>query len=78
MLFWKVSFLLSSASTAAAKLAWGETKFLFTFGDSYTDDGFNISAGVNSPTPGWVGICWTVISEVLTPSNGRIDFVQWS
>lgn len=37
-----------------AKLTWGTTKFLFTFGDSYTTDGFNISAGVNSPVPGFV------------------------
>lgn len=39
------------ASTATAKLTWGTTKFLFTFGDSYTTDGFNISAGVDSPVP---------------------------
>jgi len=38
---------------ANAKLTWGNTKFLFAFGDSYTTDGFNISAGVNSPVPGF-------------------------
>ena len=53
--FWKAFPLLAAASTAAAKLTWPDTKFLFTFGDSYTTDGFNISAGVNSPDPGWVG-----------------------
>ncbi|KAH9484465.1 Acetylesterase [Psilocybe cubensis] len=41
-------------SCTCAKLAWKDTKFLFTFGDSYTTDGFNISAGVNSPVPGFV------------------------
>ncbi|KAH9931699.1 GDSL lipase/esterase [Epithele typhae] len=52
-MFWKASIVLVAASAATAKLTWGETKFLFTFGDSYTTDGFNISAGVNSPTPGF-------------------------
>jgi len=32
---------------------WNTTKFLFTFGDSYTTDGFNISAGVDSLVPGF-------------------------
>ncbi|KAI9574210.1 carbohydrate esterase family 16 protein [Boletus coccyginus] len=32
---------------------WNATEFMFVFGDSYTADGYNISAGVNSPTPGW-------------------------
>ncbi|KAI0373068.1 hypothetical protein BV20DRAFT_938785 [Pilatotrama ljubarskyi] len=53
MLFWKASSLLCAASAASAKLTWGTTKFLFTFGDSYTTDGFNISAGVDSPVPGF-------------------------
>ena len=35
---------------------WNTTKFLFTFGDSYTTDGFNISAGVNSAVPGFVSL----------------------
>ncbi|KAH8117025.1 GDSL lipase/esterase [Phellopilus nigrolimitatus] len=38
--------------SVSAKLTWGTTEFLFTFGDSYTTDGFNISAGVDSPVPG--------------------------
>ncbi|KAF9014207.1 hypothetical protein BDQ17DRAFT_1342275 [Cyathus striatus] len=45
--------LLCVSEVTLAKLAWGDTKFLFTFGDSYTTDGFNISAGVNSPVPGF-------------------------
>jgi len=44
--------VLSISSLASAKLTWGTTKFLFTFGDSYTTTGFNISAGVDSPNPG--------------------------
>ena len=32
----------------------GQIKNLVTFGDSYTTDGFNISAGVESPVPGFV------------------------
>ena len=55
MLFWKASVLLSAATVAAAKLTWADTKFMFVFGDSYTTTGFNVSAGVNSPDPGFVG-----------------------
>ncbi|TCD67288.1 hypothetical protein EIP91_000311 [Steccherinum ochraceum] len=40
-----------AVTPVAAK--WNTTKFLFTFGDSYTTDGFNISAGVDSPVPGF-------------------------
>ncbi|KAL0576561.1 hypothetical protein V5O48_005425 [Marasmius crinis-equi] len=46
---------ISAAARCWGKLTWGETKFLFTFGDSYTTDGFNISAGVDSPVPNFVG-----------------------
>ncbi|KAH9900944.1 hypothetical protein C8Q73DRAFT_832477 [Cubamyces lactineus] len=54
MQLWKACYiLLPAASTVSAKLTWGTTKFLFTFGDSYTTDGFNISAGVDSPVPGF-------------------------
>ncbi|KAI0672805.1 hypothetical protein C8Q78DRAFT_681466 [Trametes maxima] len=53
MSFWKVFCFLSAASTISAKLTWGTTKFMFAFGDSYTTDGFNISAGVDSPVPGF-------------------------
>ncbi|KAI8989828.1 hypothetical protein BD414DRAFT_414117 [Trametes punicea] len=53
MLFWKASCVLCAATVVSAKLTWGTTKFLFAFGDSYTTDGFNISAGVNSPVPGF-------------------------
>ncbi|KAI0331066.1 hypothetical protein GY45DRAFT_1322760 [Cubamyces sp. BRFM 1775] len=54
MQLWKASYiLLSTVSTVSAKLTWGTTKFLFTFGDSYTTDGFNITAGVDSPVPGF-------------------------
>jgi len=42
---------LSCIPCAFAKLAWRDTQFVFAFGDSYTTDGFNISAGVDSPVP---------------------------
>ncbi|KJA24292.1 carbohydrate esterase family 16 protein [Hypholoma sublateritium FD-334 SS-4] len=50
------SLLIASIAitSCTAKLLWGDTKFLFTFGDSYTTTGFNISAGVNSTDPGFV------------------------
>ncbi|EJD02213.1 uncharacterized protein FOMMEDRAFT_147265 [Fomitiporia mediterranea MF3/22] len=56
--------LLLVGAFSDAKLAWNSTEFLFTFGDSYTTDGFNISAGVNSPVPGF------------TSSNGQ-NWVQF-
>lgn len=64
--------LLSVVVPTLGELTWSRTKFLFTFGDSYTTTGilfsdfiwhylivqpflgFNISAGVDSPVPGFV------------------------
>ncbi|OSD08446.1 carbohydrate esterase family 16 protein [Trametes coccinea BRFM310] len=53
MLFLWGLCVLTATSAVSAKLTWGTTEFLFTFGDSYTTDGFNISAGVGSPVPGF-------------------------
>jgi len=47
-----LSCLLSVVVSSQAKLTWGNTEFLFTFGDSYTTTGFNISAGIDSVDPG--------------------------
>ncbi|EMD38135.1 hypothetical protein CERSUDRAFT_113281 [Gelatoporia subvermispora B] len=44
--------LLGSFTAISGKLTWGTTDFFFAFGDSYTTDGFNISAGVDSLVPG--------------------------
>ncbi|KAI0780518.1 hypothetical protein BD413DRAFT_4268 [Trametes elegans] len=52
MLVWPSVCLLSAASAVSAALAWNDTQYVFAFGDSYTSDGFNISAGVDSPVPG--------------------------
>lgn len=51
-MFWHLLLVFSTATLVTGK--WNTTKFLFTFGDSYTTDGFNISAGVESPVPGFV------------------------
>ncbi|KAI0080499.1 hypothetical protein K474DRAFT_1682493 [Panus rudis PR-1116 ss-1] len=48
---WQLLVVFSAATFALGK--WNTTKFLFAFGDSYTTDGFNISAGVDSPVPGF-------------------------
>ncbi|KAJ1308757.1 hypothetical protein OPQ81_004448 [Rhizoctonia solani] len=47
--------LLWVFSSSASALTWGSTKYFFglMFGDSYTTTGYNVSAGINSPTPGW-------------------------
>jgi len=34
-------------------IPWNATEYMFVFGDSYTTDGYNVSAGINSPTPGY-------------------------
>ncbi|TFK46654.1 hypothetical protein OE88DRAFT_1714903 [Heliocybe sulcata] len=45
--------LLCTASAALGQLTWGTTKYFFVFGDSYTTDGYNVSAGINSGDPGY-------------------------
>ncbi|GAW08948.1 carbohydrate esterase family 16 protein [Lentinula edodes] len=42
-----------STVSVFGKFSWGDTEFLFAFGDSYTTDGYNISAGIDSPVPGF-------------------------
>jgi len=36
----------------ASAISWNATEYMFVFGDSYTADGYNVSAGINSPDPG--------------------------
>lgn len=60
----------------SAQLAWKDTKFLFAFGDSYTTDGFNISAGVDSPVPNFTsanGPIWVqYLSEKYNLGNIKV------
>lgn len=44
--------LLCSSSFVSA-LSWSATEYMFVFGDSYTTDGYNVAAGINSPVPGY-------------------------
>ncbi|KAI3615307.1 carbohydrate esterase family 16 protein [Moniliophthora roreri] len=55
MLYRSTGLLLGLFMTAqvTAKLTWGNTRYLFVFGDSYTTTGYNISAGIDSPVPGF-------------------------
>jgi len=46
--------LVAALLPSALALTWETTEFMFVFGDSYTTTGFNISAGVDSPDPGFV------------------------
>jgi hypothetical protein len=55
-----------AATAVSGKLNWGSTKFLFTFGDSYTTDGFNITAGVDSPVPGFVRVSLNIDESIST------------
>ncbi|KAG2145082.1 carbohydrate esterase family 16 protein [Suillus cothurnatus] len=43
---------LFCSSSFASALLWSATEYMFVFGDSYTTDGYNVAAGVNSPVPG--------------------------
>lgn len=61
--------LLSAATAVSAQLYWNSTQYLFTFGDSYTTDGFNISAGVNSTDPGYVSVRQTGHQTYAFPSR---------
>lgn len=58
MLYWDL--LVSAAGLfslpVASAIPWNATEYMFVFGDSYTTDGYNISAGVNSPSPGLVSV----------------------
>lgn len=62
------TILAATAQTVSA-LTWGKTQYLMVFGDSYTTTGYNISAGINSPTPGWV----TLQSHSITLSHNLPD-----
>jgi len=53
MRFTSIATSLLSLTASTCALTWGETEFMFVFGDSYTTTGYNVSAGVNSPTPGF-------------------------
>ncbi|KAG1734312.1 carbohydrate esterase family 16 protein [Suillus lakei] len=37
------------SSSVASALSWNATEYMFIFGDSYTTDGYNVSAGIDSP-----------------------------
>ncbi|KAG6370077.1 carbohydrate esterase family 16 protein [Boletus reticuloceps] len=37
----------------ASAIPWNATEYIFVFGDSYTSDGYNISAAIDSPEPGY-------------------------
>ncbi|KAF8121981.1 carbohydrate esterase family 16 protein [Boletus edulis] len=44
---------LAASFSIASAIPWNATEYMFVFGDSYTTDGYNISAGINSPEPGY-------------------------
>ncbi|TDL24975.1 hypothetical protein BD410DRAFT_820166 [Rickenella mellea] len=69
--------LILSSKFASATLTWGTTKNLFVFGDSYTDDGFKIANGPNSPVPGFTssnGPNWVMFLSNTYNVNGTKVF----
>jgi hypothetical protein len=64
---------LFCSSSFASALSWNATEYMFVFGDSYTTDGYNVSAGINSPVPGDVSIC-----TVFRPFPGLTSYHQTS
>ena len=59
----------------ASAIPWNATEYLFVFGDSYTTDGYNISAGINSPDPGYVCVNYPYHCSKLIIS---LDVFKWS
>ncbi|KAG1734313.1 carbohydrate esterase family 16 protein [Suillus lakei] len=55
------------SSSVASPLSWNATEYMFIFGDSYTSDGYNISAGIDSPTTSdgqnWVQFLTTTYNQ---------------
>lgn len=76
------SIALLCSSSFVSALSWNATEYMFVFGDSYTTDGYNVSAGVSSPVPGYVNICTRFLpflgltSYRQTSSNGQ-NWVQF-
>lgn len=62
--------LLCSSSFASA-LSWNATEYMFVFGDSYTSDGYNVSAGINSPDPGYTSSNGQNWAEFLTSTYNQ-------
>lgn len=69
--------LLATSHSVLGKLTWGTTDYMFVFGDSYTTDGYNISAGIDSPVPGYVRNRPLLHSTSInrSPSTGYPDFI---
>lgn len=57
-------------------IPWNATEYLFVFGDSYTTDGYNISAGINSPDPGYVSIICPYYNR-RNNTHVRLDIRKW-
>ncbi|KIK91347.1 carbohydrate esterase family 16 protein [Paxillus rubicundulus Ve08.2h10] len=41
------------STSVVSGIPWNATEYMFVFGDSYTTDGYNVSAGIDSPNPGY-------------------------
>lgn len=59
----------------ASAIPWNVTEYMFVFGDSYTADGYNVSAGINSTDPGHVSV-----NCPCSDHSGHIglDFFKWT
>jgi len=67
-----------STQVALGKFAWDQTQFLFTFGDSYTTDGYNISAGIDSPDPGFTASNGPNWVEYLSDTYNATDITVFN
>ena len=69
-----ISLIITPISTLA------QQSFLFAFGDSYTTDGFNITAGINSTATNFVGInicyCYFYVYSIGGPDERRRQMGQ--
>ncbi|KZT61573.1 carbohydrate esterase family 16 protein [Calocera cornea HHB12733] len=56
-----LSAVLVGLLPLAHALTWNNTEYMFVFGDSYSTTGYNVSAGITSPDPGYTasnGLNW--------------------
>jgi len=73
-----LSVCVFASTGTLAKLTWADTEFFFAFGDSYTTDGFNISAGVDSPDPGFTSSNGQNWVQFLTSTYNQTDLTVFN
>jgi len=81
MRLFSVAAVLAASSSLVSALTWSSTKFFFIFGDSYTDDGYRVTNGINSAVPGFTssnGPNWAMfLSSTFNATNTSVYNLAW-